>query len=501
VSRTALATAVRPSLPVALIMVSLGALTLSVLDGRAASVAAAVAIVVTGAVVFFRTGFVTWRTAITVLLLVILFIPMRRYSLPGSLPFQLEPYRIYVALLLLGGAASLLVDARTRLRKTGFEGPLLLIVASVFASIAANPGAVSRLSSDVSKKLMFLLSFVLVFYLLVSVVRRFEDIDYLTKVLVVGGAVVAFFALVEARTGYNVFNHLSRVIPILHGGTLAGPEYIRFRTDKLRVFASAEHPIALSAALVMLIPLAIYLAHRYGQRRWVVCALLLAVACASTVSRTGLVMLVVVGIVFLVLRPKETRRLWWALLPALVVVHFAVPGTLGAIRQSFSPPGGLVNEQKASADTSGSGRIADLGPGLRLWERQPISGRGYGTQVVNLQAKGVQANVLDDQWLGTLLETGALGFVGWLWFFVRAVKKFGGEAKRDQSQRGWLLTAITASVAAYAIGMMTYDAFSFIQVTFLLFIFVGLGSALCKVEAPRAPLQRMRLEQNATPSH
>src|SRR5207342_3526473 len=97
--------------------------------------------------------------------------------------------------------------------------------------------------------------------------------------------------------------------------------------------------------------------------------------------------------------------------------------TLGAIRESFHPPGGLVAEQQASANTSGSGRVADLGPGLRLWEQKPIAGRGYGTQVVNLNASGVQANVLDDQWLGTLLETGALGFAGWLWFFVRAVRR------------------------------------------------------------------------------
>ena len=486
------ATAVRPPKPAALVMLSLGVLTLSILGGHAASFAAAVVIVATGAAVFYRTGYVAWRQVIAGLILVILFIPIRRYTLPATLPFQLEPYRVYVALLLFGGVASLLVDARTRLRRTGFEGPIVLILTSVLASLVANPGAVAAYSGDVAKKLMFFLSFVLVFYLVVSVVRRIEDIDYLTKVLVGGGAVVAFFALIEARTGFNVFNHLSRVIPILHGGSIAGPEYIRFRTAKLRVFASAEHPIALSAALVMLIPLAIYLARRYGQRRWIVCALLLGVACAATVSRTGVVMLAVVGVVFLALRPKETRRLWWVAIPMLAAVHIAVPGTLGAIKNSFHPPGGLVAEQKASANTSGSGRIADLGPALRRWELKPLAGRGYGTQVVNLNAGGIASNVFDDQWLGTLLETGALGFVGWLWFFVRAVRKLGGEAKRDQSSRGWLLTAITASVAAYAIGMLTYDAFSFIQVTFLMFILVAIGSALSMIEPSDEPLRLQR---------
>ena len=61
---------------------------------------------------------------------------------------------------------------------------------------------------------------------------------------------------------------------------------------------------------------------------------------------------------------------------------------------------------------------------------------------------------------------------------MRAIRRFGREAKRDYSDRGWLLVSITAAVAAYAVGMFTYDAFSFIQVTFLLFILVALGTAL-----------------------
>ena len=206
--------------------------------------------------------------------------------------------------------------------------------------------------------------------------------------------------------------------------------------------------------------------------------LVLATACVATVSRTGVLMFVVVVLVFLWLRPRETRRLWPAILPALVVIHFVLPGTLGALKHSLLPAGGLVAEQKKQPGTSGSGRLADLGPGLREWKKQPLVGQGFGTRVVDPSVSGPKSNILDDQWLGTLLETGAVGFFGWLWFFVRAVRRFGAEAKRDDSERGWLLTCIAAGVAAYAVGMMTYDAFSFIQVTFLLFIFVGLGSAL-----------------------
>jgi O-antigen ligase len=435
---------------------------------------------------------VSWPHLLAALIAVILFIPMRRYALPGSLPFQLEPYRIFVALLVLGWIASLLVDRRLRFRRTGFESPLVVIVGSVVASIAVNPTRVASVSSDVAKSLTFFVSFVLVLYLIASTIRRLVDIEYLTKMLVVGGSVVAFFAIIEARTGFNVFNHLSRFVPFLHGGQIAGPAYLRLGTAKVRVFASAEHPIALSAALVILAPLALYLARRYQQRRWWLCALLFLAAVASTVSRTGIVMFVVVALVFLWLRPRETRRFWPAIFPALIAIHFVLPGTLGAVKQSFFPAGGLIAQQKASANTSGSGRLADLGPALTEWQAEPVLGQGYGTQVVNDNARGIQANIFDDQWLGTLLATGAVGFFGWLWFFVRVVRRCAAEAKRDDSERGWLLTAIAAGVAALGVGMVTFDAFAFIQVTFLLFILVGLASALL---AERPTPLAVRLER------
>jgi O-antigen ligase len=464
----------------ALALVSVG-----VLGGTLTRSATVVAVFVTIAAAARRTH-VTWTELLGALILVILLIPIRRYELPGNLPFQLEPYRLFVAFLVLGWFASLLVDGRIRARRTGFEGPILLILGGAAASIIANPARVAAVSSEVEKSLMFFLSFVLVLYLTASVVRRLDSVDYLAKALVVGGAIVAVCAVYEARTGTNAFNHLGRLIPFLRDTAEVG-NYQRPGTAKLRVFGSAQHPIALGAALVMLTPLALYLYHRYRQRRWLLCSVALAAACASTISRTGVVMFVVVGVVFLWLRPQATRRLAPAVPVVLVVIHFALPGTLGAIRQSFMPQGGLVAEQQASADTVGSGRLADLSDGLEVWQHQPLFGQGFGTQVVDLTAGGVESNILDNQWLGTLIGTGIVGLVGWLWLLVRAVRRFGAEARRDESERGWLLTALAASIAAYGVGMLTFDAFAFIQVSFLLFIFIGLGAALLAEPAtPRA---------------
>ena len=174
------------------------------------------------------------------------------------------------------------------------------------------------------------------------------------------------------------------------------------------------------------------------------------------------------------------------MIPALIVVKVLLPGTLGAIKQSFLPAGGLVAEQESSAGASGSGRLADLGPALDAWVLKPLTGQGFATMPVIHPGAALETNILDDQWLDDAAHVGVIGFVGWLWFFIRAVRRFGSAARQDDSQRGWLLTALTAGIAAYGVGMLTYDAFAFIQVTFLLFIYVSIGSAVLRLHP--APL-------------
>ena len=63
----------------------------------------------------------SWPSLVASLLLVILFIPIRRYTLPGDLPFELEPYRLLVAFLVLGWGSSLLIDPRVRLLEERFR--------------------------------------------------------------------------------------------------------------------------------------------------------------------------------------------------------------------------------------------------------------------------------------------------------------------------------------------------------------------------------------------
>src|SRR5829696_8158012 len=80
-------------------------LAIAVLAGTAIKEVAIAVAVSTIFIVGHRT-LLAWRSLIAALVFLIFFIPIKRYSLPASLPFELEPYRLFVALLVVLWIAS-----------------------------------------------------------------------------------------------------------------------------------------------------------------------------------------------------------------------------------------------------------------------------------------------------------------------------------------------------------------------------------------------------------
>ena len=104
-------------------------------------------------------------------------------------------------------------------------------------------------------------------------------------------------------------------------------------------------------------------------------------------------------------------------------------------------------------------------------------GQGFGTRQTDRSEAGVNAPILDDQWLGTLLETGFFGLIAWFWLFSSFYRRMMRAARADDSPRGWLFAGLAASMLAFAVSMATYDTFSFIQVIIIAFMLIGLGAA------------------------
>ena len=93
------------------------------------------------------------------------------------------------------------------------------------------------------------------------------------------------------------------------------------------------------------------------------------------------------------------------LLPLLVVVQVVMPGTLGTMKSILNPS--YVIEEQSYDQGATAGRIADIGPALDRWATKPLLGSGFGTTVADPNApKESEQQILDNQWLGTLLQVG-----------------------------------------------------------------------------------------------
>ena len=113
--------------------------------------------------------------------------------------------------------------------------------------------------------------------------------------------------------------------------------------------------------------------------------------------------------------------------------------------------------------------------------RHPFFGEGFGTRLTGFNTPKRNAPILDNQWLNNLLDVGYIGFSLWVWLFARAVRRLFRESRgaNDEGDQ-WLFAGLTATMVALPVGMLTFDANSFVQVPFLFWIILGLSAVLIR---------------------
>ncbi|WP_448631435.1 O-antigen ligase family protein [Cellulomonas soli] len=149
-------------------------------------------------------------------------------------------------------------------------------------------------------------------------------------------------------------------------------------------------------------------------------------------------------------------------------VYVAIPGMLGTMLRLFT---GI------SQDDSALSRTDSYDLALQFIERSPVFGRGFSTFLPSYR-------ILDNQYLGLLIEAGVVGTLAFLALLVTAlVVAFRLSSALPETVDRSLARALAACIAAAGLALATFDAFGFPQVAGVLFFAIGCVTALRRLTA------------------
>ena len=284
----------------------------------------------------------------------------------------------------------------------------------------------------------------------------------LLRRLVIGVGLIALFGLLQYTTKQLFVDRVQ--IPGLTQGTASWG--LIERSGHPRPSGTSTHPIEYGVVLTMVLPIAITYALKSPTRRWVYRGFLCAIAFAVflSISRSALVC---ASVALLVLAASWTAaarlRALIALVAIAIAVYVSVPGVLGATTGLFT----RVTDDPSVASRTGSYDLAG-----EFVSRSPLVGRGFGTFLPKYW-------ILDNGYLGMLIEGGIAGLVGLLTLLVvgaaaaRKARRFAvDDFDRDLAQ------ALLASLAAGASGLALFDTFGFPQSAGCFFLLLGMAGCM-----------------------
>jgi polysaccharide biosynthesis protein PslJ len=329
------------------------------------------------------------------------------------------------------------------------------------------------------RSLLYVLSLVGPALVAADGIRNLDNLYALGRRIAIGGGYVGFVAVLQF---WQLYDLMSVQIP---GLVLNRDNAVQIRSDFARVLGTANHAIEAGVVLGMTFPIAMHLAAfgRSDRDRKIgrIVLVLLGLAIPMTVSRTApLVLLAGVIVMLASWGPRLRRRALVVGAVAVVAIRVAVPGLLGTVRALF---------EHAGEDPSVSGRTDDYEIINELFHERPVFGMGPGTFLPE------EFIYLDNQLLGTVVETGVVGLFVLIAVIVTPIV-LGITARRrlvEPSMRD-LVQGLMAALVAGTVSFATFDALGFSMFARTWFFLIGLLAAVWRLswnesgQGPGVPL-------------
>lgn len=423
----------------------------------------------------------TW---VVLLVLVIMFVPVHRYAIGGGLPVAIEPYRIVLFLALLGVAGSLAFIPGFTYRKTPFGWTIVaFLLASLLGVVMNGPELVTLgLAGAGAANVLNTALLFGVFFIVRQLLTSERRVTNLLVLLVWCGVVVGVASVIERSSGTNLFWSIGDRLPL----SLLNETALEGRGGNGRSYGSAQHPIALAVMLVMILPMALYLAvhgpwPRNSVNRRIVyglASLTILGGVGAAVSRTSVVAIGAAFIVILFLRPMLGFTLAALGLPILTLGYALQPKLITDSVFTFLNFDALIASQYGSPGSVGQGRLADVGPVSEAFQQNPLFGSGYGRIVFG--ASDDTLFILDNQYFATVLDAGLVGLVVLLALYLTPLVAMARlSLRRDVSAAHRdLALALMAGMTSFAASSYFFDAFAFVQAVYVWSMLLAVGGWL-----------------------
>lgn len=411
------------------------------------------------------TRILPWMIAL--MMAIVWLVPFNTIQLTVSLPIDLKFDRLVLPVIFAVWALVIAAGGRDapRIRLTWIHAGVFALIGFACLSLVLEATYLNQtLEYETAvKKLVLLGSYVALFVIVASVVRRREVPAFMTLTLVLA-TLCALGTIWEYRFQYNVFYALSDLLlpGIFQVGAAesAGIDDIGRRV----VRGPAELPLEAVAMIAMGLPVAVVrlIGSSDWRRRMIygLCAALMLAAALATYRKSAFIAPISVFLTLVYFRRRELIRLSPLGAVLLVMIPVVSPGAVGAVLGQLS--GDRLNVPTVSDRSSDYDAIRP-----DVWSHLAF-GRGYGSY------EHTSYRILDMELLRQLIEVGVLGLAAYI-FMIGAIVAVARRPirRRTPGEEPIALVAAAAAVAFLVVSTL-FDVMSFPHTPYLLLITAAL---------------------------
>jgi O-antigen ligase len=428
------------------------------------------------------TRILPWMVA--AFIAVLWLVPFNTISMTFSTPVDLKFDRIILPFIFLLWLLAITVGGRAapRVRVTPIHVGVYVFTALAFVSVVVNGPHLGNalLFSGTLKKLSLLVSYVLLFVIVASSIRRSELKAFMTYTLWLA-VICAVGTLYEYHFHVNLFyDWTGRILPssLFHAQVL-NPADSLDAIGRYQVRGPAQLGLEDAAMLGMAFPIA--LVRILHEPRWrmrivyILAASVILAATAATFRKTAFLVPAATIVTIGIFRRKEILKLAPIGLIALIGIHGLAPGALGGVAVQFGSSrlaaAATVDHRTAAYDAVRPDVLGHL-----------LLGEGYGAY------DETQGYLLDDEVLHRLIEMGALGLMAYVGMIITVIVALRKLIRARAPDRAPMALICACSAAGFLVVSFLFDAMSFPHVPYIFLLFAGFAAIL--LMPPDEPMSR-----------